>query len=283
MAVRDGAVFLHEAIQSVLRQTLADFEFVIVNDGSVDDTRDVIRSYGDSRIKLIDNPVPLGLAASLNLGIDRSRGKYIARMDADDICLPERLEKQVQFMDAHPSICASGTWAAVIDANGVALRERPMPFGSAMQLRPWLTSPIIHPSAIIRTSQLGELRYDPKLTAAQDFDLWFRLARRWRLDNLPESLLRYRTHDKSISQERRAEQTKISYQIFSNYTGISSISYDEYLCLIYCSFHLTPVQHLKLTRRLANAGGFRYRDLIRDSLLYSRLWLRYAGRETSNS
>ncbi len=277
MAVRDGAPFLDEAIQSVLRQTLRDFELVIINDGSVDSTLHIIRSYSDRRIRVVDNPVSLGLAACLNLGIENSRGRYIARMDADDVCLPERLEKQVAFMEAHPVLCASGTWATLIDAEGAVLRERRMPCGDAMQVKPWLTSPIIHPSAMIRRRQLGEIRYNPKLTAAQDFDLWFRLARSGRLDNLPEPLLRYRIHNKSISQGRRAEQTRISYQIFLKYTGISSISYDEYLCLIYCSFRLSPIQHLVATRRLAKGGGFRYRHLIMDSLFYSRLWLRHGG------
>lgn len=278
MAVHNGGKFLREAINSILNQTYSDFDFLIVNDASTDDTLDIVNSYRDNRIRLLHNQRNIGLAASLNLGIDRARGEYIARMDCDDISLPKRLERQVKYLDSNPDICVCGTWAEVIDDQGAKVRDRPMPTGRALQLRLWLTSPVIHASAMIRRHQLGNTRYDPSLACAQDFDLWFKLRKKCKLDNIPEVLLKYRVHHDNISQQRKVEQLKNSYTIFINHTAIESVSYDEYLSLIYCSFKLTPIQHFLLTLKLSKLAKKRYIYLLRDSLIYSKLWFRNADR-----
>jgi glycosyltransferase involved in cell wall biosynthesis len=110
MPVYNASCYLREAIGSILLQTLRDFEFIIVDDGSTDESRDIINSYPDTRIKVISHKTNLGLITALNTGIDNARGRYIARMDADDISAPERLEKQVEFMEMNSEIGVLGTW-----------------------------------------------------------------------------------------------------------------------------------------------------------------------------
>ena len=106
MPVLNGEKYLAEAIESILNQTFQDFEFIIVDDGSTDQTPEILRSYAnkDSRIQIVTNPINRGIGYSRNRGIALSRGEYIANMDADDLCLPERFEKQVRFLDSHPDI-----------------------------------------------------------------------------------------------------------------------------------------------------------------------------------
>ncbi len=110
MSVYNGDMYLKEAIESILNQTFTDFEFLIINDGSIDKSEKVIKSYSDKRIRYYKNSKNLGLAASLNKGVGLSKAKYLARMDGDDVSYPNRLEKQVNFMDVNPEIDVCGTW-----------------------------------------------------------------------------------------------------------------------------------------------------------------------------
>ncbi len=114
MPVYNGEKYLKEALESILNQTFTNFEFLIINDASTDNSKNIINSFNDHRIKLIENKENLGLTKSLNKGISISQSEYIARMDADDISLPKRLGIQVKFMDKHPEIGAVGTWAKII-------------------------------------------------------------------------------------------------------------------------------------------------------------------------
>jgi glycosyltransferase involved in cell wall biosynthesis len=111
MPVYNGKEYLALAVESILRQTFADFEFIIINDGSTDNSADIAASYEDPRIKLLHNDKNLGLIPSFNRGLENSRGEYIARMDADDIAFPDRFKKQVAFLDDHPDIALCGSWA----------------------------------------------------------------------------------------------------------------------------------------------------------------------------
>jgi len=115
MPVFNGEQFLRPAMNSILNQTFTDFEFIIVDDGSTDHSREILNSYTDSRVRLICNESNIGLTDSLNRGLEAASGNYIARMDQDDISLPERLAKQVAFMDSHPEVGVCGTWAKDID------------------------------------------------------------------------------------------------------------------------------------------------------------------------
>jgi glycosyltransferase involved in cell wall biosynthesis len=118
MSVYNGEKYLRQAIESILQQTYTDFEFIIIDDGSTDSSREIIQSYDDKRIRLVINEQNIGLTKSLNKGIRLAKGEFIARMDADDISLPQRFEKQVAYLDSHPEVGVLGTYANIIDHRG---------------------------------------------------------------------------------------------------------------------------------------------------------------------
>lgn len=191
MPVYNAEATLREAMDSILAQTLTDFEFLIIDDGSTDGSAAIIRSYNDPRIHLVQNERNLKLAATLNRGLDLARGEYVARMDADDISLPERLTRQVAFMDAHPAVGISGTWA---EAFGEAHFSMPNPTDSErIRAKLLFDSALVHPAVILRPALLARhgLAYR-ELYPIDDYDLWQRAARVFPLANLPETLLRYR-------------------------------------------------------------------------------------------
>ena len=202
--------YIGEAVESVLNQTFGDFELIIIDDGSTDGTADLLRRYAeaDDRIRLTirDNR---GIPQSLNEAIDLSRGEYTARMDGDDICLPQRLERQVAFLDAHPEVVAVGCHRLLIDADGDPINT-PTEAQSHEEIDRFLMQckgAIPHPGAMIRTAALKQIGgYRAKFTAAQDLDLWLRLGELGELANLPDVLLRYRVHAGGVSQTKRTVQ-----------------------------------------------------------------------------
>ena len=202
LSVHNGERHLREAVDSILRQSFGDFEFLIVDDGSTDGTPHILRSYDDRRIRLIDNGTNLGLTRSLNRGIGAAAGEFLARQDADDVSAPERLDKQVSFLDAHRDVAMVGTWYTKIDDTGRPLGDRSLP-GDATDLR-WsllFYCPFVHSAVMFRLdtvrSEVG--LYDETIRYAQDHDLWSRMARQHRVANLPEPLVSYRIADSSMS------------------------------------------------------------------------------------
>src|ERR1051325_6328838 len=177
MAVYNGEKYLREAVDSILGQTFGDFEFIIVDDGSTDRTREILDSYGDERIRVVRNPSNLGLISSLNRGVEHCRGEYVARMDCDDRSLPERLSKQVAFMDSHADVAAGGTWVTHMDAEGRVIGPTHTPVGARMARDFWRPPPLIHPTAIMRRAHIERLRYDADALKAEDYDLWLRLVK----------------------------------------------------------------------------------------------------------
>lgn len=208
MAVYDGEMYLDEAIQSVLNQTFTDFEFIVINDGSIDGTSQIIERYRrlDSRIRAYEQ-ANRGLVVALNRGLELARGEYVARMDADDISLPERVAKQVAFMDAHPEVGICGTWIETFGSGEVVVRRYP---ADDATIRSWLLfeSVLAHPSIMMRRELLVKtgLSYDAGSAHAEDYDLWVRAARHMALANIPEVLLRYRLHSQQVVQKHEAEK-----------------------------------------------------------------------------
>ena len=215
MAVKDGRKYLRQAIDSVLGQAFGDFEFIIIDDGSADGSQSIIENYTDPRIQLIRNQNHLGLSASLNAGLQAARGEYIARMDADDVCLPERFEKQVRFLDQHSQIAVLGTGIRLIDEKGLAIQDVPMPADN--DLIKWqlgFLNPIAHPSVMMRGAVVRQAGgYDPQLTHAQDYDLWWRLSAANPLANLSDILMLLRQHPGQVSQVNRSEQFEFGLKI----------------------------------------------------------------------
>lgn len=273
MPVFNGERYLREAVESILNQTLTDFEFIIIDDGSTDRSIEILSAYTDPRLKIIRNQANIGVSQSLNKGLDLALGEYIARMDSDDISLPERFARQVAFMDSHPEIAVCGTWVTMIDAAGRVVRSRPTPTGQELELNYWRSNPIIHPSVLIRASQLGELRYDDQILYAQDFDLWFRMKSKYRLDNLPEYLLLYRMHKENITKSKNAAQRASAYEIFRRHTGAHEISYDEWLALTFRAYKINPLRRALLTASVASKIHQPYRAYLENDLTYTSKWL----------
>ena len=209
MSVYNGEKYLAEAVDSILNQTFRDFEFLIINDGSTDATADILERYqrSDNRITVY-NQENQGLIASLNRGCQLARGEYVARMDADDVSLPERLAKQVQFMDTHPDIGVVGTWVEYMDENGRRLGEWHYPTAPGVigwHLLFWCC--LAHPSVVMRRDVFLQLGfYRPQALHAEDYDLWSRAVTVTRLANIPEVLLRYRITGEGICQRHHQTQ-----------------------------------------------------------------------------
>lgn len=200
MPMYNGERYVGAAIDSILAQSYTDFELVIINDGSTDGSAQVVGSYRDPRIVYVENPANTGLANVRNMGLDIVRGEYIAWLDCDDISLPQRLERQVDLLDANPRVGLCGTWVKTLDGatedvwrypvNPDFLRSR-MLFDD-----PLTTSSIMMRAACVR--KLG-LRFDVNHPPAEDYELWERISRDWGLANLPEVLTLYRTHSMQTS------------------------------------------------------------------------------------
>lgn len=205
MSVYNGEKYLKEAIESILNQSFSDFEFLIFNDCSTDSTREIILSFNDSRIFLTDNKKNTGSSKTLNKGIGIARGKYIARMDADDISLPTRLEKQVKFFDAHPEAGVCSTWIKFTDNNELFC---PPVDHEEIKIDLFASNALAHPAVMIRREMFIKygLNYNETLLYAEDYELWVRCCQYFKLYNIPEQLLRYRRHAGQISSAKKSMQ-----------------------------------------------------------------------------
>jgi glycosyltransferase involved in cell wall biosynthesis len=197
---------LKQAIQSILDQTYTNFTLMIINDGSTDKSEDIIRDFKDRRIKYIKHEANSGLICTLNEGLDLAESKYIIRMDADDISLPERFEKQVSFMEANPDIGISGTWLSIIDSDHFITHPASNEECKVMLLQ---NTVLGHPSAILRREPIikNNLRFDKHALYAEDYKFWADASiNGLKLANIPEVLVHYRTHEGQVSAKKASEQ-----------------------------------------------------------------------------
>jgi hypothetical protein len=200
MPVHNGAAYLSEAVDSILRQSLRDFELLIVDDASTDESVSIIKRYKDPRIRLLRSMERLKLSGALNLGLDNARGHYVARMDADDISLPRRLEIQVRHMNRHSEIGICGTWIRYFGGPSRAVLKRPL---GCEEIRAFtlVDTPFAHPTVMLRRSMMDQyqLRFDGSYYPTEDFELWTRAMLCFPVENLPQVLLRYRVHGQSLT------------------------------------------------------------------------------------
>jgi glycosyltransferase involved in cell wall biosynthesis len=207
MPVFNGEPFLATAIDSILSQTFEDFEFIILDDGSSDGSRRILADYErrDERVKVLLNETNTGIAGTLNRGLRVCRGEYIARMDADDVSLPQRLERQVAFMDNAPEVGVCGTWfTAFGDEQGT---YRHPTEDAQIKIRHLIYDcAIAHPSAFMRKRMLDETGVTYPDLPAHDLWFWIHLGFLTQLRNLPEALLRYRVHGNQFSRLSNSPQ-----------------------------------------------------------------------------
>jgi len=200
MSVYNGERYLREAIDSILNQTFKDFEFITINDGSTDRTSEILESYNDLRIVLIHQE-NIGLTKSLNKGIALAKGEYIARQDADDISMPERLEKQISFLEEHKSVALLGTTVKIIDENGSLIHIRKYPCDSS-SIKKVIKDDnyFCHGSVVFRKQFFSELGgYREIFSSAQDYDLWLRFAENFEVANLSTPLYTRRFNPLSVT------------------------------------------------------------------------------------
>jgi len=214
MAVHNGEPYIRESLQSVLDQTLTDFELLVVDDASTDATVEIVMGLDDDRIRILRNDGNLGQVPSLNLGLPEARGEYVARLDADDACLPTRLARQVEILDAQPHVGVVGTWMDAVDERGRLLGRLQKTLEDYVDflyhtliMRVYVS----HPSAMYRRDPVLALGgYDEATGPAEDKDLWRKLALgRFEARIVPELLVRYRLHDQQLSQTQADYQRHV--------------------------------------------------------------------------
>jgi glycosyltransferase involved in cell wall biosynthesis len=218
MPVFEAEAFVAEAVESILQQTFADFEFLIFDDGSSDSSARIIQSYAaaDARIRFFSKP-HLGYTRWLNEGVTEARGEFVARMDADDVSLPERLAAQVDFLRQRSDVVVTGCNILLMDMEGAPISRQVLPTDHETIERLLLDGvpgQICHPAALIRRDALRQVGgYRVEYETVEDYDLLLRLAEVGKLANLPQVLLRYRLHGDSVGFTRRAEQLRWSQVI----------------------------------------------------------------------
>ena len=229
MSVYNGEPFLCKAIESVLNQTFGDFEFIIFDDKSLDASASIVRNYGDDRILFIENEENVGLTKNLCTGMAMAKGEYIARMDADDVCLPQRLERQVQFLDEHPEISVLGSAVYFFDNTGKEILGLQPTEHEEIKCELLYQFTMLHPSVMMRRGDCARhgLNYNPHFVYSQDFDLWVRSVRKLRFANLREPLIKMREHEMKLSRKVSPTQRGFSDEIRKRQLDELEVAYTD--------------------------------------------------------
>lgn len=200
--------YIGAAIESVQQQSVQDWEMLIVDDASIDKTVAVVKRYqaDDQRIKLIEKPNNSGISATRNCGLQEVQGKYIAMLDSDDVCFPDRFEKQLSFLKTHPKVGVVGAWAQHIGRSN--RQFTPQATDEVLRARTLYRCPFVHSSTMVRTAiiEQHQLRYREDYPAANDYNFWVKIAPYTKFYNLQEYLVWYRTHTQNISVTHRSDQ-----------------------------------------------------------------------------
>lgn len=244
MSVHNASLFLQEAIESILKQSFRDFEFIIVNDGVDNIATDILNEYRkiDKRIKIIENTRCIGLTKSLIKAVHLADGEYIARMDADDIAMPERLFLQQEYMRKNPDLDFCGSSVFLIDENNRILKIKKMPLKNVeIKEKAMSFCPIIHPTLFIKKSVIQEKNYNSEFVYAQDYDLILRLLKKYKAANIAKPLLKYRVGTKQISLKNLKQQEK--FALNARWNALTNYGYswsDSWKCLKPLFSYLVP-------------------------------------------
>lgn len=218
MPVYNADRFITAAIDSILTQTFQNFELLILDDASTDNSKEIILKYNDKRIKVFYSDTNQGIVANLNKGIEIAQGEYIARMDADDISKPERFLKQIKFLDDNKNIGLCGSWYTPFNESGVLSTVKHSEYNAQILAELLFYCPLGHPTIMGRKQIFIENKYDKNFFPAEDYELWSRLSEKTEFYNIPESLLNYRLHNANVSVIRaefqRQNTLSIQFQLW---------------------------------------------------------------------
>ena len=253
MSVWNGAPRVGKAVDSVFRQTMDDLELIVIDDGSADATPAILESFGDPRLR-VERRSRRGLTSALNRALELARAPLIARLDADDVALPERLARQRAFLDARPDIGLLGTGAREFDASGRELATvRPPTDDAAIRCALIRRNPFVHSSVMMRRAAVESVGgYDPAFPVAQDYDLWMRMSRVTRMANLAEVLVERQILPGRVTATRDTERLRAEARV--RWRAVRAGAYPAWCAL----FALRPflAQSLPLsTRRLLRRFG----------------------------
>jgi glycosyltransferase involved in cell wall biosynthesis len=272
LAVHNDERYVLEAVESVLRQTARGLELLVVDDASTDDTPRVLEGVSDARLRVLRNDARLGLAASLNRGLDAAQGRFVARLDSDDVAVPDRFERQLEAIRGKAVV---GSAIRDLDEEGRPGRLHPMPLGTrAVRWHALFSSPFFHPTVLVDRDALGDLRYDTSFEESEDYDLWTRLlATGAEGANLDEALVLKRVHAGQASLRRgdlqRSFQRRVALReiervapeidaeaAWSFSIGVSgdATAYRELLTAFEAKHGVDPDVRRAAARRLARAG-----------------------------
>ncbi len=216
LAVYNGETYLKEAIDSLLAQSFKDFELIVVDDGSTDGTATILAAYTDTRLRVLTAEKNAGLIASLNWGVSVARGKYLARLDADDVAMPDRLENQVRYLDQHPEVALLGTGALLIDSAGKALY--PTYYQQSIAAIPThllFRNVFIHSSIMVKTEVLRRFPFDPTYYLAEDYIVWVQIAEMYQVVALQDAWVQHRIHENNITTVKQVQHLQTVHKIYA--------------------------------------------------------------------
>lgn len=228
MPVYNSSRFLRTAIDSILNQTFRDFEFLIFNDGSTDNSKAIILSYQDKRIKFYDDDVNLGYTTRLNCGLNIAQGQYVARMDSDDISLPARFEQQYNFLEANKDIVVCGGFFDFIEntRNSQSFNWVTNTCHDLLKINLLFDCAFCHPTVMIRNSVVKEysIQYKKNFEPSEDYELWVNLSQKFRLANLEQKVLLYRVGENQVSNKNNERQRANKFLIIKEQLELLGIT-----------------------------------------------------------
>jgi glycosyltransferase involved in cell wall biosynthesis len=291
MPVYNGEAYLRYAIQSILDQTYTDFVFLIINDGSTDGSEEIILSFDDCRIQYVKNETNLKLVKTLNKGLSLIKTKYVARMDADDISLPERLERQLFYMEQNPDVGLLGTWCKTFEENRCIRNNKDVNHDQEISheqicFKQLYQIQLVHPTCMMRMSVLENIDnwYDENYLHAEDYELFTRMSHVTKLANIAEVLHLYRKHGNAVSVLNNKEQNKNSYKVIKREfcrlgIEITDLQIETFTALNYQAYSEVKLSVLDIRQLLEKMVlANKISNYFEDVFLFERLsslWLSY--------
>lgn len=248
--------YLCSAIESIIHQTYSAWELLLLDDSTNEETVSAIDSYlYDGRIKVCRRKQQMGFVPALNIGLEKAKGKYIARMDGDDISLPDRFEKEIDYLEKHPEIAVVGGQIDIMDGNGVTISHRTYPNkGILLDLYSCVRCLLAHPTVMMRRELIDAgYRYNEKLKMSEDLDLWLRLLNDcYKIENLDDTLLRYRVESNFTVKRTAVEQRLCMAQVRGNNFDKRRLFYSSLSCATGWLFTHVPVEVLQSLYNMEN-------------------------------